>query len=223
MRQLLEQDLSALTLLEAVTEVTAAMPTLFEVDGAGILVADDHQVLRHFASTDSTAQFLETVQESTGQGPCVQAMIDDVVIATSDVLTDERWPDLGQMLAGNGVRAMLGAPIRLAGAPLGSINVYKSSVHNWDESDQRALAAFNHIVERLLTAAVVAERNEMVASQLQEALQARVAIERAVGVVMVIDNLEAPAAFERIRRAARSGRRPIRDVAADVVRFRKLS
>ena len=76
------------------------------------------------------------------------------------------------------------------------------------------------IVERLLTAALVAKRHETVSSQLQEALRARVAIERAVGVV--IEDLDAEAAFERIRRAARSTRRPVRAVAAQITTYKKL-
>lgn len=55
---------------------------------------------------------------------------------------------------------------------------------------------------------------------MQEALRARVAIERAVGVV--IEDLDAEAAFERIRRAARSTRRPVRAVAAQITTYKKL-
>ena len=221
--QLTTTDLGAVDLPQALTEVTARMPDLFDVDGAGILLADEDQVLRHFASTDSSARLLEAIQESTGRGPCVQALIEDEVVATSDVSTDERWQDLAVLLATNGVRAVLGAPIHVAGAPLGSINVYKTVAHDWDNSDRKALEAFDRIVEHLLTAALVAERHEAVSAQLHQALRARVAIERAVGIVMVSEDLDAESSFERIRRVARSSRRPVREVAAEIVRYKKLA
>jgi GAF domain-containing protein len=220
--QLVERDLHNQGLLPALTDVTAAMPSLFDVDGAGVLLLDEGQVLRYFAATDSSAHFLEAVQESTGQGPCVQSLVEDEMVETDDILVDERWPDLGRLLVDNGVRAILGAPIRLAGASIGSLNVYKSVAHAWDDSDRRALVSFNRVVENLVTAAVVADRNEGIVQQLREALQARVAIERAVGIVMAVEGVDATVAFERLRRNARSCRKPIREVAAEVVQFRKL-
>jgi GAF domain-containing protein len=144
------------------------------------------------------------------------------MVEASDVLTDERWPDLGALLADNGVRSILGAPIRLGGTSIGSLNVYKSVAHAWDDSDRRALASLERIVGNLLWTAVAADRNEAVTRQLTEALQSRVAIERAVGIVMAVEGVDATAAFERIRRSARSGRRSIRDVAAEVTRSRKV-
>jgi GAF domain-containing protein len=222
MGQLTIGQLGSLGLLDALTEVAATMPDLFDVDGAGILLADENQVLRHFASTDPSAHLLEAVQESTGRGPCVQALVEDEVVATSDLSSDERWHGLAEVLVSNGVRSVLGAPVHVAGTPIGSINVYKAVPHQWDDSDRRALAAFDRMVERLLEVALVAERHEAVRHQLQEALRARVAIERAVGVVMVLEDVDAEAAFERIRRTARSSRRTVRQVAAEVTKYKKL-
>lgn len=216
------KELQSLDLLEALSEVTTVMPDLFDVDGAGILLADENQVLRSFAASDSSASLLESVQESTGRGPCVLSLIDDEVVTTSDLAADDRWPDLAGLLVSNGIRAIMGAPIHVAGTPLGSINVYRSVPHRWDDSDRRALGAFDRVVERLITTALVAERHETVISQLQQALEARVAIERAVGIVMASEQLDAEAAFERIRRVARSDRRPVRQIAAETTRNRKL-
>ncbi len=219
--QLAQRELERLGLLPSLTEITAAMPSLFDVDGAGVLLVDESHVLRYCAATDQSAHFLEAVQESTGRGPCVESLVEDVVVETDDILVDERWPDLARGLVENGVRAIMGAPIRLAGAPIGSINIYKREPHRWDASDRSALGSFDRIIEHLLSSAIAAERSEALTDQLNQALHARVAIERAVGVVMALEDLNATDAFERIRRAARSARKPIREIAADVVRFKK--
>jgi GAF domain-containing protein len=220
--QLAQRKLAALDLRTACEVVVGAIPPLFGADGAGMLLVDDTHVLRYVASTDSGAQLLEAVQESTGRGPCVEALVEDRVVVVTDLPGDERWPDLGALLASNGVRAVLGVPVRLGGVAVGSLNVYAGEPRVWDHSAQAALSTIESLVERLLATAVFSERQEELIGQLQRALEARVVVERAVGVVMVLDDVGAVDAFERIRRAARAARRSVRDVATDVLEWRKL-
>lgn len=222
MERLAAEELEARDVQSAFSEIVAALPPLFGAAGAGILLVDESQVLRHAGSTDAGAQLLEAVQESTGRGPCVQALVDDVTVTVPDVVSDERWPELGPLLEPNGVRAVIGVPVRVGGVPVGSVNVYSREPHAWDDSDRAALAAIEAVIERLLTAAVLAGRQEELIGQLQRALEARVLVERAVGVVMAVGDLDAAEAFERLRRSARSTRRPVRDVAGDVLASRKL-
>lgn len=222
MGQLAQQHLDAPDVSSALSEIAHVLQGLLGADGSGVLLVDDSQVLRYVASTDTSARLLEAVQESTGRGPCVQAMVDNENVAVSDVLSDDRWPDIGQLLAANGVRAILGVPVRVGGVPVGSVNAYAREPREWDESEIRAVSTVETLVERILSAAILAERRETVIHQLQQALEARVIVERAVGVLMVVEDVDAAGAFERIRRTARSGRRPVHDVAGDVVRWKKL-
>jgi GAF domain-containing protein len=222
MGRLAQRNLAGLDLRAACAVVVESMPGLFGADGAGILLVDDTHVLRYVASTDPGAQLLEAVQESTGRGPCVESLVEDRSVAVVDTLEDERWPDLAPLLASNGVRAVLGVPIHIGGVAVGSLNVYCARPRNWDQSDHAALSTIEALVERILTGAVFSERQEALIAQLQRALEARVVIERAVGVLMAVEETEATAAFERIRRSARSARRSVRDVANDVLVWRKL-
>src|SRR6201999_2927684 len=90
---------------DAFAAVVTAMPKLFGVDGAGILILDHQQALRYVASSDEGADILESVQETTGHGPCVTALIEDTAVVVEDIETDARWPDLGSILAPNGIRS----------------------------------------------------------------------------------------------------------------------
>lgn len=220
--RLAQRRLPALDLRAACEVVVDTMPGLFDAEGAGILLVDDTHVLRYVASTDTGAQLLEAVQESTGRGPCVEALVEDRPVAVVDLLEDDRWPDLGTLLASNGVRAVLGVPIHFGGVAVGSLNVYSAEWRIWDQSDHTALSTIETLVERLLTTAVFSERQEELIEQLQRALEVRVVVERAVGVVMALEETDATEAFERIRRSARSARRSVRDVAKDVIQWRKL-
>jgi hypothetical protein len=108
----------------------------------------------------------------------------------------------------------------MAGGPVGSLNVYRSDAYHWDDSDTAATEAFAGIVSQLLVTALMADRQDTIVAQLQRALDARVIIERAVGVLIAVEGLDAPAAFERLRRVARSSRSRAADVAARVVEMR---
>ncbi len=220
--QLAQHDRSGLDIGDAVAEIVGAMPKLFDVEGAGVLLVDDQQVLRHVASTDSSAHLLEAVQETTGRGPCVEALVENVTVSVGDLAEDERWPDLAQVLVPNGVRAVLGLPVRVGGTSVGSVNVYRSNPYKWDDSDEAALDAFRRLVERLLAAVVSAERSDAVVRQLQHALESRVAIERAVGVLVATEGIDPVTAFEQIRQAARSTRRTVHEIAHDIVDRRGL-
>ncbi len=220
--RLTQRKLSRLDLRAACEAVVETMPGLFGADGAGILLVDDAHVLRYVASTDTGAQLLEAVQESTGRGPCVESLVEDEPVGVVDMLEDDRWPDLGTLLASNGVRAVLGVPVHFGGVAIGSLNVYSAQCRVWDQSDYSALSTIESLIERLLTTAVFFERQEELIGQLQRALESRVVVERAVGVLMAVEEIEATDAFERIRRTARSSRRSVRDVAGDVIEWRKL-
>jgi GAF domain-containing protein len=216
-------DLAHLDLRKAFAEISQAMPPLFGGDGAGILLIDEDQVLRYVAATDSAAEVLEAAQESTGEGPCVDSLVENDIVAVADIEADGRWPHLVPLVVPNGISAVLGVPLRLAGGPIGSLNVYRSTPYEWDASDIAAGEAFGRIVEHLIATAMVADHHTELTAQLQRALEARVLIERAVGVLIGVDNVSASAAFERIRRAARSSRRSAAEIAARVVSDRGLT
>jgi hypothetical protein len=83
-------------------------------------------------------------------------------------------------------------------------------------SEVAALQAYTGLVASLLMAAVTAQVKGRLADQLQAALERRWLIEQAKAVIMGREELDAQAAFERLRRAARSSTRRLADVAKDV-------
>jgi GAF domain-containing protein len=125
-------------------------------------------------------------------------------------------------VAGSRIAAVLGVPVHLGGGVVGSLNVYQSHAYDWDDSDVAAAGSLARLVERLLAIALVVRRQDDVVLQLQNALEARIAIERAVGVLIGVENIDAVEAFDRLRRAARTSRRRVADLAAEVIEKRTL-
>lgn len=186
---------------------------LFGVDGAGIMIANEHSELRYAVASDGPGRLLEKTQIETGQGPCVDTFVGEEPTACSDVADDPRWPLLGPVMRGTGVAAVLGVPVYLSGLCVGSLDVYRSTVHHWDDSEAQALGRYAEVVEAMLAAAVSAEQAGELAAQLTYALDYRVPIERGIGYLMARDRVGHTEAFTRLRAAARNHRRKIGDVA----------
>jgi GAF domain-containing protein len=201
----------------ALRNVCTTAVELFAVEGAGILVVDDDAVLRTIAASDREATALERAHERTGEGPCVDAINLDTIVQTSDVGSDDRWPALAAELEASSIRAVLGVPVHAGGAAIGSLNVYRRDPYDWDDSDVEAIAAFSGVAENLVSTALLAQSHESVIEQLRHALDSRVVIERAVGVLMSQQRIDAGAAFTQLREAAREERRKVADLAAEVL------
>jgi GAF domain-containing protein len=107
-------------------------------------------------------------------------------------------------------------PVELDGGVIGTLDIYAGQPRDWDPSEVAALQAYGGLVASLLSAATTAEVQGRLADQLQAALEHRWLIEQAKGVVMAREQLDAQAAFERLRGAARSSTRRLADVARDV-------
>jgi GAF domain-containing protein len=224
----LDKSLATLGLLDddpvpaaVVNRVVDAARELFGVHGAGMLVIAPDEALHHIADTDRPGRALEEAQEEIGDGPCVAAFAADAPVAVDDLLTDGRWPEL-RSVAERGVRVVLGVPVRLNGAPIGTLNVYRDHPYGWDDSEKAALEAYGRVVGDLLVTSVARHRSDEVARQLQHALDYRVPIERAIGYLMATTGADPVTAFTRLRSSARNGRRRVVDVAADVLAGKPL-
>jgi GAF domain-containing protein len=213
----LQQDTSGVELSDALQRVIAATRELFGASGAGVMMIDDSTMLCAVAATDDAAFLLETLQEEQGRGPCVDALTFDKVICTADLATDERWPGLVPELPDAGVRAVLGLPIHTARMPVGSLNVYRNQPGEWSAAEIDALRAYSTVIEGVLHAALQVRERGQVAEQLQHALDHRVDIDRAVGVIMGREGIDAVSAFNQLRDVARSSQRRVADVAAELL------
>ncbi len=198
---------------DALQLIIESSHAVFGLAGTGLMLLDDLDVLRYVASSDERARVLETVQEQTGEGPCVDSAVYARIVETEDATVDSRWPKLARALTGCGVSGVLGVPIRLNARTVGSLNAYSEKAHAWDESDRTATRAFEALIEGLLQASIAAQRKGASIEQLQYALEHRVVIERAVGMIMERQHIDAPAAFEHLRTVARRRRARTADVA----------
>lgn len=197
--------------------VVGAADSLFALSGVGLMFVDSDDALRYVAASDDAIRALERVQEELGEGPCLDSLVLDATVRSPDLTTDERYRAVGAIVGPLGVRAVLGVPVRVAGAPVATLNVYRDRPHDWPEDEVDALSAYARLLGSLLGTLVAARRSDSLAAQLRYALEHRIVVERAIGYLMADRGVDAVAAFDLLRRAARHDRRKVREVAADVL------
>ena len=206
------RDLPA-TLQQAVL----AAKQLFDVQAAGVMLADADGSLRWASASDERAQTLEDNQEVFAAGPCMEAYTSGRPAMMHDATMEQRWGEITLTMVEVHIRSGLSVPIDLGGGPIGTLDVYAAEPRGWDQSEVTALQAYAGVVASLLSAAAKAQLKGALAEQLQTALDSRGLIERAKGALMERERLDDQEAFTHLRRAARSSGRKLSEVAAEVV------
>ena len=121
------------------------------------------------------------------------------------------------------MRAGLSVPVQLEGGPIGTLDLYSAAPRDWDREEISAAQVYAALAAMLLCQAAAAQVKGRLADQLQVAFEHRNRIERAKGMLMVWEGIDDAAAFERLRSAARSSRRPLIDVVNEVLGGQRLS
>jgi GAF domain-containing protein len=221
LRQALDQlaDLrtTPVTVEEALDRVVEAADALFGVDGTALMLVDRDQVLRNLAASDLRAALLEELQAEHGEGPCVDAFDDKEPVSADDLAREARWPAFAPDAARRHLLAVLASPIPYSDQAVGVVAVLADRPHAWTEAEQEAIVAFTELAAMLILNAMEASERGRLAGELRVALDSRVVIEQAKGVLVGRHGLTTRQAFERLRRQARDQRRPLPEVARAVV------
>lgn len=197
-------------LVDGVTEVMS-------ITGAAISLASGDAVSFATASDESTGH-LERIQQEKQSGPGIEAFRSGIAALVGDLTgAPERWPAFCQAALKVGVVAVAGIPMRLDGTSLGVLTLYDSGRREWVDDD----VAVAKLLADLATGWVVnADRLAKVrqtSEQLQTALNSRVVIEQAKGVLAGERGVSVEDAFEVLRSHARSHNASLRSVADAVV------
>src|SRR5579871_2270609 len=202
---------------DAISEVVRTTHTMFGVDGAGLMLVDDEQHLRKVAASDDRFGHLEDLQIQHQEGPCIDAFDGKELISAEDLVSERRWPSFSEAAVAREVRAVLASPLPYNQAAVGVVAVLSEQCHPWSPEAELALLAFTDLAALFIASMMQGERQSELAAQLQGALDSRKVIEQAKGVLMGQDGVSARAAYEQLRTRARSERRKLSAVCAEIV------
>ena len=202
---------------DAIRVIVHTTHTMFDVDGAGLMLTDDEQHLRSVAASDERFAHLEELQIRHQEGPCIDAFESKELVGVEDLAQDRRWPDFSQAAVARKVRAVLASPLPYNRDAVGVVAVLSEDSHPWSAEGELALLAFTDLAALLIASMMQSEQHSELASQLQGALESRQVIEQAKGILMGRQGITARAAYEQLRAQARAERRKLSAVCSDVV------
>jgi GAF domain-containing protein len=202
---------------DAIREVVRTTHTMFDVDGAGLMLADADQRLCNVAASDDRFAHLEELQIRHQEGPCVDAYDNKELVSAVDLTHDQRWPKFCAAAVERQVRAVLASPIPYNQDAVGVVAVLSEQRRPWSPEGELALLAFTDLAALLIASMLAGEQQSELTMQLQGALNSRQVIEQAKGVLIGQQGISARAAYEQLRGRARAERRKLGAICAEVV------
>ena len=195
---------------------------LLSTGAAGLLLVDEDGRLQLTAASNNSGFLLDFVEVENDDGPCRASYREGrTVVVPSLESCRELWPRFVEVATAQGFHSVLALPMRIRGETIGSLSFF--GLPEGLPVDQASLTVAQALAD-VATIAIVQARvvrsREQLAEQLQTALRTRVVIEQAKGVISSRLGVGPDAAFQLLRSGARRTRRPIVDVADDVVEQR---
>jgi transcriptional regulator with GAF, ATPase, and Fis domain len=187
---------------------------LLAVDTVGIMVTDGKGTLHTVASSHERTELLELFQLQNDEGPCLDTFRQGRPVTCLDLGRDEgRWPTFSAHAYDRGYRSVHTRPMRVRDTVIGALNLFgdqTGAVHDTDLYTAQALADIATI--SIIKDRTASTMNQLV-EQLQTALNSRVVIEQAKGMLAARLDIDTDEAFSRLRRYARSHNERLTEVA----------
>lgn len=199
-------------------QVAARCAEVLDVAAVGILLVDQRGSLQVAAASSEQSRLLELLQVQTNQGPCPESFQAGAPIAVPDLSqVAERWPRFSSQAMSVGFAAAHALPMRLRVTVIGALNLFMKQPGTLPDDTLRVAQALADVATIGLIQARTIRHHETLAEQLQTALNSRVIIEQAKGVLSERHGLGMDQAFTRLRSSARDRNTRLSDLARDVV------
>ncbi|HWL43317.1 MAG TPA: GAF and ANTAR domain-containing protein [Ilumatobacter sp.] len=203
--------------VEMLSRLTDHCVEVLDVDAAGIMLADPDGSLRALASSSETMRLLELFEIQSQEGPCLDCYRTGQTVINRDLTTsDDRWPRFAAEARAAGFGSVHALPMRLRGAVIGALNLFHIAPGRMTQADVDAGQALADIATIAILQHRAAHEAQLLNEQLDNALNTRVVIEQAKGMIAEHEGLDLEASFLRLRNHARSHNLRLADVAAAI-------
>ncbi len=205
-------------LIEFLQTVTTRAAELVDASAAGLLLGDHRGQLHFMAASDERTKLLELFQVQSREGPCLDAFRDGAPVVNSELDNgSQRWPQFAPRAVAAGFRAVHAFPLRLRGETIGALNLFGTEGGRMEPADVHVIQALADVATIGILQERAVRRAEVVAEQLQGALNSRVAIEQAKGALAQIHGIDVDTAFERLRSYARNHHLRLSELAHTII------
>jgi transcriptional regulator with GAF, ATPase, and Fis domain len=207
--------------VDLLDRLTTACVDLLGVTAAGMLLNDQKGHLTVVATSSERTRLLEMFQLQNDEGPCLDCFRSGMSVTVEDLrLETARWPRFVPAAVAAGFLSVVAVPLRLRDQVIGGLNLFVADVSDVRLVDQRLAQALADMATIGILHRRSAHRSDVMAEQLQHALNSRVVIEQAKGVIAERNALSMEDSFDALRTLARGRNEKLTDVAAAIVEGR---
>jgi GAF domain-containing protein len=208
-------DFDIIDFLHNLTEHAAAVSG---ADAVGLMLVDHHGKLRFMAASNDVGETLELFQLQNSEGPCLDCFASGQPVVNADLASaGERWPLFAPAAEAAGFRSVHAFPMRLRDETIGALNLFGRAEVAFADHEVGIVQALADVATIALLQERTIARADALTEQLQGALNSRIIIEQAKGVLAQLEGTTPDAAFQRMRSHARSTHRRLVDIAEAVV------
>ena len=191
---------------------------VLDADAAGLMLADDQGNLQLIAASSDETRTLEPFELQHNEGPCVDAYrLGQPVTNVDQATAEQRWPIFGAAVRAGNYTTVHAVPLRLRDQTIGAMNLFLARPGHLAEADLQLARGLADIATIGLLQERAIQHQSTVAQQLQGALNSRVIIEQAKGLLAERHSVSVTRAFEAMRTHARRTGQPLPRLAAHIV------
>jgi GAF domain-containing protein len=187
---------------------------VLDITAAGLMVAGPAGELRVVASSSDTMRMLELFELQSGEGPCLDCFHTGESIVNA-ILADhtDPWPRFARRAIDAGFVSVVAIPMHMRDLTIGALNLFRAAEGDLRDDDVVAAQALADVATIAILHQQAAIEAQAVNEQLAHALNSRVVIEQAKGMVAERTGLDMEESFERLRRHARNHNKLLAEVA----------
>jgi GAF domain-containing protein len=170
------------------------------------------------AASSEAMRVLELFELQSQEGPCLDCYRTGQPIVNQDLATvNGRWPRFAAEALAAGFHSVHALPMRLRGTVIGALNLLHIEPGEMRHADIAAAQAMADVATIAILQHRATLEAQVINEQLNHALNSRIVIEQAKGMVAEREGLTMEQAFSRLRDHARNHNLRLVDVARDVI------
>jgi len=203
--------------VDLLTLLTSRCVEVLGVASAGLMLVGIDGNLRVMASSSEGMRVLELFELQAHQGPCFDCYQTGQAVSVDLSTARRRWPRFTPEAEAAGFRSVHALPMRLRGNVIGALNLFHQDPAEMAEMDVEAAQALADVATIAILQHRAAIEAQVLNEQLHLALNGRIVIEQAKGIVAERRHLNMEEAFYALRNHARNHRLMLVDVANGVI------
>ncbi len=215
--EIVDTLVSDFDVIEVMTLLTSRVVELLDVTAAGILLADTDNVLRVIGASDEQSKMLELFQLQNDEGPCLDSYRTGQTVVNSRLDLDSPWPEFAAASVGSGLRSVCAVPLRLKDLTIGCLNMFSIKSEPLSEAEIALAQALADVATIAIVQDLASRKATVREGQLQHALNSRVSIEQAKGMIAATLGVDMNEAFRQLLAYARNNNRGLTDIANECV------